>query len=182
MFDKTSSDIGSMYVTKAKQKGSSQESRLLKLTRMKLREELKDTLVERMKSRYGAAGAKARLPDEGSVSSGFIREEVEKFMGSSLSETNLTRLERRMRCAATEHCAAGSIGAPSVSSYSYGDGIAGIDASKAAGGRRRQLPAPKRAENLTLRRSLSVGAVLPGGDEWSFSPCRKQRRAVVVAA
>jgi len=72
-------------------------SRREKLINLKKREDLKDALTEKFKGRFGH-GATARAPDEMSVASATIHEEVNNFARSAdVTAGNLGRLERRIQ-------------------------------------------------------------------------------------
>jgi len=87
--------------TSASEGGLSNTSRLSdkrreKLLNLKMREDLKDALTEKFKSRFGS-GAQQRGPDEVSVASEAIRGEVHNFAQyADVTEANLGRLERRI--------------------------------------------------------------------------------------
>eukprot|EP00928_Gymnodinium_smaydae_P035549 TRINITY_DN249_c1_g1_i1.p1 TRINITY_DN249_c1_g1~~TRINITY_DN249_c1_g1_i1.p1 ORF type:complete len:488 (-),score=142.78 TRINITY_DN249_c1_g1_i1:232-1695(-) len=73
------------------------DARREKLINMKQREDLKDALTEKFRSRFGH-GAKVRGPDEMSVASSAIRREVDDFaQRAHVTEANLNRLERRLQ-------------------------------------------------------------------------------------
>lgn len=72
------------------------ESRRAKLMDLKRREELKDALIEKFKTRFGR-GSVLKDADEMSVSSAAIRNEVDRFAKTAaVTEANLMRLERRL--------------------------------------------------------------------------------------
>lgn len=72
-------------------------SRREKLINLKQREDLKDALTEKFKSRFGH-GSRIREPDEVSVCSQHIRSEVDRFARlADVTEANLARLERRLQ-------------------------------------------------------------------------------------
>jgi len=73
------------------------DNRREKLMNLKKREDLKDALTQKFKSRFGS-GAKTRGDDEMSVCSSHIRREVDSFaQKANVSEANLGRLERRLQ-------------------------------------------------------------------------------------
>lgn len=95
------------------------DARREKLMSLKNREDLKDALTEKFKSRFGH-DARQRAPDECSVASSVIQREVDQFARSAnVTEANLGRLERRLQSRATK-----GPGEPSVvsgmSAYSVG--------------------------------------------------------------
>lgn len=68
-----------------------------KLINLKKREDLKDALTEKFRGRFGH-GASAKAPDEMSVASAAIREEVDNFaFKADVTSNNLGRLERRLQ-------------------------------------------------------------------------------------
>ncbi|CAJ1458260.1 unnamed protein product [Effrenium voratum] len=72
------------------------ETRRAKLMDLKRREDLKDQLTEKFKSRFGHGASKEA--DEVSVASAAIRQEVDSFARKApITEKNLDRLERRIR-------------------------------------------------------------------------------------
>jgi len=79
------------------------DSRRAKLINLKKREDLKDALTEKFKSRFGKS-ATGREDDECSVASSAIRREVDHFANKAhVTEHNLGRLERRLQ----KHASAG---------------------------------------------------------------------------
>lgn len=73
------------------------DSRREKLMNLKKREDLKDALTGKLKSRFGT-GAVGREADECSVASSAIRREVDTFANKAhVTENNLGRLERRLQ-------------------------------------------------------------------------------------
>mmetsp|Transcript_138053 Transcript_138053/g.251290 ORF Transcript_138053/g.251290 Transcript_138053/m.251290 type:complete len:501 (+) Transcript_138053:81-1583(+) len=72
------------------------DSRRQKLLNLKAREDLKDALTSKFKSRFGHR-APQRAPDETSVASADIKNEVTRFAEvADVTEANLGRLERRL--------------------------------------------------------------------------------------
>ncbi|CAK9032685.1 unnamed protein product [Durusdinium trenchii] len=72
------------------------DARRAKLMDLKKREDLKDQLTEKFKSRFGHGAKKEE--DEVSVTSATIRKEVENFARKApITENNLDRLERRIQ-------------------------------------------------------------------------------------
>jgi len=68
-----------------------------KLINLKKREDLKDALTSKFKTRFGS-NAQYRGSDEMSVASSCIRKEVDKFAkAADVTEANLGRLERRLQ-------------------------------------------------------------------------------------
>lgn len=73
------------------------EARREKLINLKKREDLKDALTAKFKTRFGSS-AQYRGADEMSVASTCIRKEVDKFAKTAdVTEANLGRLERRLQ-------------------------------------------------------------------------------------
>eukprot|EP00929_Paragymnodinium_shiwhaense_P011380 TRINITY_DN116_c0_g1_i1.p1 TRINITY_DN116_c0_g1~~TRINITY_DN116_c0_g1_i1.p1 ORF type:complete len:508 (+),score=169.36 TRINITY_DN116_c0_g1_i1:127-1650(+) len=73
------------------------DARREKLINLKKREDLKDALTDKFKTRFGHS-AQYRGSDEMSVASSCIRREVDRFAKSAdVTETNLGRLERRLQ-------------------------------------------------------------------------------------
>jgi len=94
------------------------ESRREKLINLKKREDLKDALTARFKSRFGH-GAPERGADEVSVCSSTIKREVNAFAGrAAVTEANLERLERRLQKRATNTKDADAVSLSGVSAYS----------------------------------------------------------------
>lgn len=90
-------------------------SRREKLINLKKREDLKDALTEKFKGRFGHS-AGARAPDEMSVASATIREEVNNFARSAdVTAGNLGRLERRIQSRAKNGDTASEVSGYSVS-------------------------------------------------------------------
>mmetsp|Transcript_101143 Transcript_101143/g.271687 ORF Transcript_101143/g.271687 Transcript_101143/m.271687 type:complete len:501 (+) Transcript_101143:73-1575(+) len=72
-------------------------SRREKLMNIKKREEMKDALTEKFKSRFSSGGA-GRAADEMSVCSSAIRQEVDQFASlANVTSSNLSKLERRIQ-------------------------------------------------------------------------------------
>jgi len=85
---------------------------------LKKREEMKDSITERLKSRF-ASGGEGRDPDEMSVCSAAIRSEVNRFAQlPRITSKNLGRLERRIQNKARGDAAS------EISGYSMGQSSA----------------------------------------------------------
>jgi len=98
------------------------QSRREKLVNLKKREDLKDALTEKFKGRFGHTAA-SRAPDEMSVCSNTIREEVNCFAKTAdVTASNLGRLERRIQSRAR---APAGDAASEVSGYSISPSQAG---------------------------------------------------------
>jgi len=97
------------------------DSRRDKLLNLKKREDLKDALTEKFKSRFGS-GAQQRGVDEMSIASMDIRAEVNRFAeNADVTERNLGRLERRVHRRALgkqDNDTVSQSGASVVSAYS----------------------------------------------------------------
>lgn len=97
------------------------QSRREKLVNLKKREDLKDALTEKFKGRFGHT-SNSRAPDEMSVASATIREEVNCFAKTAdVTASNLGRLERRIQSRARPTGDAAS----EVSGYSLSPSQAG---------------------------------------------------------
>jgi len=89
-----------------------------KLVSLKQREDLKGALTAKFKSRFGA-GAAQRGPDEMSVRSEVIQGEVDNFAEyATVTEANLSRLERRIHRQALPRQSADAMSQSGVSAYS----------------------------------------------------------------
>jgi len=89
---KTAASEGSLSVN-----SRMSEARREKLVNLKKREDLKDALTDKFKTRFGS-NAQYRGSDEQSVVSTVIRREVDKFAKTAdVTETNLGRLEKRLQ-------------------------------------------------------------------------------------
>lgn len=111
-----------------------------KLINLKKREDLKDALTEKFKSRFGH-GAKHRDLDEVSVASATIRHEVDHFAkNADVTEANLVRLERRLHSRAANQIT-DDASVTGISAYSGMSGrsrsvasIAGMNVVRSGGG------------------------------------------------
>jgi hypothetical protein len=94
------------------------DARREKLLNLKKREDLKDALTEKFKSRFGT-GAVQRGDDEMSVASEYIRGEVNNFAEcADVTEANLGRLERRIHRRALQKVPEDAASMSGVSAYS----------------------------------------------------------------
>lgn len=94
------------------------DQRRQKLMDLKKREDLKDALTEKFKSRFGQ-GRGYRDPDEASVASVSIKREVDRFAEvADVTEANLNRLERRLQTRAQKAACGDTASVSGVSAYS----------------------------------------------------------------
>merc|ERR1740121_1104970 len=97
--------------------GNGRRQRLLD---MQMREDLKVSMSEKLKCRFGHAVAD-RPDDEGTVVSSVIRKEVDDFVSNAVfSDSNLNRLERRLQTRASRKGNHGRDDLTCVSAYSSG--------------------------------------------------------------